>query len=100
MFYVYIITNYYATTFYVGMTGKLFNRMKQHRSKFYPKSFSAKYNVCKLVYFEEVDSFYAALKRERQLKNWHRDWKYNLVKSVNPGFKDLFGKELQKREII
>lgn len=51
--------------------------------------FTKKYKVNKLVYFEEYKYVYDAIKREKQLKNWHHDWKVNLIKSVNPDFKDL-----------
>ena len=51
--------------------------------------FTDKYNVNKLVYFECVQNIQDALNREKQLKNWHREWKFNLVKSTNPQFKDL-----------
>ncbi len=51
--------------------------------------FTDKYNVNKLVYFECAQNIQDALNREKQLKNWHREWKFNLVKSTNPQFKDL-----------
>jgi putative endonuclease len=52
-------------------------------------SFTKKYRVNKLVYFEEYDYIYDAIAREKQLKNWHREWKFNLIKGINPTFNDL-----------
>ena len=51
--------------------------------------FSKKYKLNKLVYFEEFSDVRDALEREKQLKNWHRPWKINLIKSINPNFDDL-----------
>ncbi len=53
-------------------------------------SFSKKYNLHKLLYYEVFDKIWDAIKREKQLKNWHREWKINLIKSKNPEFKDLY----------
>ena len=51
--------------------------------------FSSKYNLNKLVYYEILDDSYEAIKREKQIKNWHRQWKINQIKKINPEFKDL-----------
>ena len=85
---VYIITNYTNTTFYIGVTNNLINRIWQHKNKAV-NSFSSKYNLNKLVYYETTDSIETAIKREKQLKRWHRDWKINLIKETNPNFEDL-----------
>ena len=87
-YYVYIITNKYNTVFYVGMTDNLIRRIYEHKNKLI-EGFSKKYNLFKLVYFEETNDVNEAIKREKQLKNWHRDWKLNLIKETNPNFKDL-----------
>jgi putative endonuclease len=85
---VYILTNYSETTFYVGVTSNLERRIYEHKNKFF-KGFSSKYNLNKLVYFEQTSSIIAAISREKQLKNWRREWKLNLIKGFNPDFKDL-----------
>ncbi len=87
--YVYILTNRNHTTLYVGMTSGLEGRMKKHREKFYPRSFSAKYNLCKLVYFEVLPSVSAALAREKQLKAGSRKQKLDLIEGFNPEWIDL-----------
>jgi len=89
MYFVYIITNRYNTTFYIGVTNNLSRRIYEHRQK-YVSGFSKKYNLIKLIYFEEYDDIKNAILREKQLKNWHREWKLNLIKSKNPNFKDLY----------
>ena len=85
---VYIMTNYLNSTFYIGVTNNLYRRVKEHKDK-YNKGFTSKYNLCKLVYFEISDSIEVAILREKQLKNWKRQWKIDLIKSINPSFKDL-----------
>ena len=87
-YYVYIVTNYGETTFYIGVTNDLSRRLWEHKNKI-NKGFSSKYNLNKLVYYEQYESQIAAISREKQLKNWHRDWKINLIKSINPNFDDL-----------
>ena len=74
--------------FYVGVTNNLYRRVLEHKNKTI-EGFTAKYNTSKLVYFEQSNSIEDALNREKQLKNWHRDWKINLIKTLNPEFKDL-----------
>lgn len=88
-YYVYIITNFTNTTLYIGVTNNLARRIYEHKNKLI-KGFSSKYNLGKLVYYEETNDIKCALAREKQLKNWHRDWKMNLIKSKNPDFIDLF----------
>lgn len=87
-FYVYIMTNYQETTFYIGVTSDLLRRVVEHKQKA-KEGFSSKYNLTKLVYFESTESSIAAIEREKQLKRWHRKWKINLIKEMNPQFDDL-----------
>lgn len=87
-YYVYILTNYEETTFYIGVTSDLIKRVFEHKNKL-AKGFSSKYNLAKLVYFETTDSVISAIEREKQLKRWHRKWKINLIKETNPNFDDL-----------
>ncbi|MDO8495678.1 MAG: GIY-YIG nuclease family protein [bacterium] len=91
-YYVYIITNKYNTTFYIGVTNNLERRLLEHKNKII-KGFSNKYKLVKLVYFEETNNINEAIKREKQLKNWHREWKINLIKSSNPDFNNLWDPE-------
>jgi len=88
--YIYIITNYTNTTLYVGVTSDLHQRIKQHKNKTYPNSFTAKYNLNKLVYFEQFQMIEDAIGREKQLKGGSRLAKTKLIESVNPEWKDLF----------
>jgi putative endonuclease len=67
----------------------LVRRTWEHKNKFFENSFTAKYHVNKVVYFEHFKDINEAIKREKQLKRWHRDWKINLIKKENPEFNDL-----------
>lgn len=87
-YYVYILTNYNETTFYIGVTNDIKRRMYEHKNKLLD-GFSNNYNLNKLVYVETTESIEDAIKREKQLKRWHRDWKINLIKKTNPEFIDL-----------
>ena len=82
------MTNYSETSLYIGVTSNLQKRVWEHKNKAV-EGFTEKYNVDKLVYYELTDSIESAIKREKQLKNWHRQWKINLIKGMNPEFKDL-----------
>ncbi len=73
-YYVYIITNKSNKVLYVGVTNNLKRRMFEHKNKL-AEGFSMKYNLNKLVYYEMTDDVQSALAREKQLKNWHREWK-------------------------
>ncbi len=85
---VYILTNYNETTFYIGVTSNLQKRVFEHKNKVV-EGFTKKYKVDKLVYYELTDCIETAINREKQLKRWHRQWKINLIKEMNPEFKDL-----------
>ena len=86
---VYILTNINNTTFYIGVTSNLSKRIWEHKNKFVD-GFNKKYNVDKLVYYELTENIETAINREKQLKNWHRDWKIKLIKKINPNFDDLY----------
>lgn len=85
---VYIMTNYSETSLYIRVTSNLPKRVWEHKNKVV-KEFTEKYNVDKLVYYELTDSIESAINREKQLKRWHRQWKINLIKEINPEFRDL-----------
>ncbi|WP_067029741.1 GIY-YIG nuclease family protein [Allomuricauda sp. CP2A] len=74
---------------YVDVTDNLDERVKEHKLKLYPRSFTAKYNCDKLVYFEEFDDGQEAVKRERQMKKWKRVWKVKLIENFNPNWVDI-----------
>jgi putative endonuclease len=82
------MSNKNRTTLYIGVTSNLTARVLEHRSGEGSK-FTSKYNCFDLIYFEYHPSIVAAIAREKQLKNWHRDWKMNLIKSENPELLDL-----------
>ena len=88
-YYVYIITNKLNSVLYIGITSNLVKRIWEHKNKVVD-GFSNKYNLNKLVYYEICNDIEQAIKREKQLKNWHRAWKDNLIKEKNPEFLDLF----------
>ena len=87
---VYILMNKNKTVIYIGSTTDLRTRILQHKEKFFPKSFTAKYNVTLLVHFESFYSIEQARTREYQLKSFSRKKKYALIKTLNPSMKDLF----------
>jgi len=87
-YYVYILTNKRNTVFYTGIISGLEERVYQHKHKLL-KGFTSKYNINKLVYYEEYNDVYEAIHREKQLKKWRRQWKIDLIKKDNPGLKDL-----------
>ena len=76
------------TVIYVGVTSDLLKRVYQHKTKTY-KGFTYKYNCNKLVSFEEFDDINQAIAREKQIKNWKKDWKLNLIKELNPNLETL-----------
>ncbi len=81
--FVYIMTNTYRTTLYIGVTSNLKKRVEEHMEGL-GSAFTKKYNLTDLIYFEEFSDINQAIQREKQLKNWHREWKLNLVKEKNP----------------
>ncbi|MES2836712.1 MAG: GIY-YIG nuclease family protein [Bacteroidota bacterium] len=88
--YIYIITNPSNTVLYVGVTSSIKQRIHQHKTKFRPTSFSARYNINKLVYYEQFEGIAEAMKREKQLKAGSRNTKTDLIQSFNPKWLDLF----------
>ncbi len=88
-YYVYIAINQRNTVLYTGVTNNLSRRESQHKEKQDKKSFTAKYNVNKLVYFEEYNDVKIAIAREKQIKNLLRKKKIKLIEKVNPKWIDL-----------
>ena len=89
-YYIYILANKRNGTLYIGVTNSLFTRSFQHKLHENSKSFTAKYNIDKLVYFENYQYINNAIAREKQLKNWQRKWKIELIEKENPAWRDLF----------
>jgi len=87
-YWVYIMTNRLNTVLYIGTTRNLEYRVDEHKQKKLP-GFTRRYNITKIVYYEEFTQVMDAAAREKQLKNWHREWKMNLIKQMNPSFRDL-----------
>ena len=75
-------------TLYIGVTSDLVRRVYEHKNHLV-KGFTKKYDVTQLVYYEDTNEVWTALEREKQLKNWHRQWKINQIEKVNPGWRDL-----------
>ena len=87
MYYVYILTNK-SNTLYIGVTNNLIRRIYEHKHKFVD-GFTKRYNIDKLIYFEEYSSAIEAIGREKQLKGWTRKRKMTLIKTVNPEFNEI-----------
>lgn len=85
---VYIITNN-SRTLYIGVTSKLKDRIWQHKNKL-AEGFTKKYNIDKLIYYEQTEDVYSAIVREKQLKGWTRKKKINLIEKENPEWLDLY----------
>jgi putative endonuclease len=86
--YIYILSNSTCSVLYIGVTNNLSRRILEHK-KGVGSSFTARYKLHRLVYFERLTSMDSAIVREKQLKNWKRIWKVELIKGMNPGFEDL-----------
>lgn len=87
--YIYIMNNKKDGVLYIGVTDNIDKRVKEHKLKVYPKSFTEKYNCDKLVYFEEFENREEAGIREKQFKKWKREWKVELIEEMNPSWSDL-----------
>ncbi len=87
--FIYILTNKRNGTLYVGLTTNLIKRMDEHKGEV-ADSFSKKYGLKSLVYYEIHEDIEAAAHRERLLKKWKRDWKIELIEKGNPDWRDLY----------
>jgi len=85
---VYILASQPYGTLYIGVTANLIQRLYQHRNQLTP-GFTTRHGVHRLVRFEMLDDMTSAISREKQLKNWRRGWKINLIESENPHWADL-----------
>jgi len=87
-YHVYIMSNKKNGTIYIGMSRNIKERIYQHKNK-YSKGFANKYNLDKLVYYKNFELPNEAIKREKQIKKWNREWKINLINDFNPDWNDL-----------
>ena len=89
-YYVYILANNTNVSIYTGVTKDLIRRVYEHRHEQDPVSFTARYHIHKLVYFEETSDVCAAIAREKQIKSWKRVKKNQLIEQTNPVWADLY----------
>ncbi len=87
-YFVYILSSKKNGTLYIGVTSDLHQRILQHKNKEFD-GFTAKYNITILVYYEEYSDIVDAIKREKNLKEWRRSWKLNLIEKNNPQWEEL-----------
>ena len=88
-FYVYILSSLHNRVPYIGITSDLVKRVYEHKSRLV-EGFTKKYNVDRLVYYEVYDDVEEAIKRERNMKEWQRNWKVKRIEKMNPGWNDLY----------
>lgn len=96
-YYLYMLSNKYHGTLYIGVTNDLERRMFEHKNQL-NEGFSKKYSLNRLVYFETFQYINDAIKREKNMKKWKRQWKINLIEKENPGWNDL-AKEWPNHEL-
>jgi putative endonuclease len=89
-YYVYILSNSHRNVIYTGVTNDLIRRVYEHKNHLDKSSFTARYNVENLVYFEVTSDVEAAIQREKQIKGWNRNRKNKLIESKNPDWIDLY----------
>ena len=83
IYFVYILTNKYKNVFYTGVTSNLQIRTWQHKTKYFD-GFSNEYNLDRLVYYEIFEDINYAIKREKRLKKWYKEWKIDIINKFNP----------------
>ncbi|AUD79607.1 endonuclease [Kangiella profundi] len=88
-FYVYVMASKKNGTLYIGITSNLVKRVWEHKNNAV-EGFTKKYEVHQLVYYEQHESSYSAIQREKRLKEWKRKWKLDLIEGMNPEWKDLY----------
>jgi putative endonuclease len=93
-YYVYILANKRNGTIYTGFTDNLLRRVYEHKNDFV-KGFTKRYSIHTLVYFEQCDDYDTTLKREKQIKEWKRKWKIELIEKGNPLWQDLYDEVLK-----
>lgn len=96
--YIYIISNMNRTTLYIGVTNNIKRRILEHKAGV-GSAFAKRYQLTDLLYWERIHGMSKAIAREKQLKNWHREWKWNLIKEENPELNDLATDWFSKKEL-
>ena len=94
-YYVYMLATNDNKVIYTGVTNDLRRRVYEHKNSLDKQSFTSRYHVNKLVYFECTDDVNSAIEREKQIKGWNRKHKNKLIKSKNPGWKELYSEILE-----
>ena len=89
-FYVYMMASGKRGTIYTGVTSDVLSRVTQHKEHHFPGSFTDRYDVHLLVWFEVHEGAETAIRREKQIKEWKRAWKVELIQETNPTWRDLF----------
>lgn len=93
IYYVYILASKRNGTLYIGVTSNLIKRVYEHKNNFIA-GFTREYNIHILVYYEQTSNIESAIRREKQLKKWNREWKIALIEKKNPEWKDLYSELL------
>ena len=88
-YYVYILASKRNGTLYIGVTNDLIKRVHEHKQN-YTEGFTKRYNIHKLVYYEQINDSYNAIQLEKRMKKWKRQWKIELIEKFNPQWKDLY----------
>ena len=88
-YYVYILASKRKGTLYIGVTNDLIRRVHEHKNNMI-KGFTTKYQVHRLVYYEQTSDIHSAISREKRMKKWKRRWKIELIEKNNPEWKDLY----------
>jgi putative endonuclease len=91
---VYILASKTRGTLYTGVTSNLIERVYQHKEHLHD-GFTKKYEVCRLVFFEEHEDMITAINREKRIKKWKRIWKIEMIEKFNPEWKDLYDAVLE-----
>ena len=94
-YYVYILANETNVAIYTGVTNNLLRRVYEHKNNLAPNSFTSRYKIHKLVYYEQTSDIRSAIAREKQIKSWRRAKKNQLVNSCNPEWNDLYFKLME-----
>ncbi|MCA9380135.1 GIY-YIG nuclease family protein [Candidatus Dojkabacteria bacterium] len=88
-YYVYIMTNKPKGTLYIGITNNLIRRVYEHKNDLIENSFTSRYSLHRLVYYEVYSYVWDAIRREKNVKKWKRNWKIRMIEEMNPNWDDL-----------
>ncbi|MCA9380139.1 GIY-YIG nuclease family protein [Candidatus Dojkabacteria bacterium] len=88
-YYVYIMTNKPKGTLYIGITNNLIRRVYEHKNDLIENSFTSRYSLHRLVYYEVYSYVWDAIRREKNIKKWKRNWKIRMIEEVNPNWEEI-----------